>query len=245
MDYASRTSNTDVICVLGMHRSGTSCLTGSLESHGLYLGDVINHAPYNLKGNKENRELWKINDLALEQSGGAWDRPPSSLSWNSEVVSMRDKLIQSYNHISKWGFKDPRCMLTLPIWLDGIPSLKLCGTFRHPHAVAKSLENRNGFPLEKSFSLWKTYNELLITYADNFKFPLICFDWSHKRYDNEVTRLASYLGLNNTPEGPAFFDQALRSHSYSDQNTQNIPNELLKLYDKLNSLAELNSKVML
>ena len=28
-----------VVCILGMHRSGTSCLTGSLQQAGLFLGD--------------------------------------------------------------------------------------------------------------------------------------------------------------------------------------------------------------
>ncbi len=31
----------DAIAVLGMHRSGTSCLTGLLEQAGVFLGPVI------------------------------------------------------------------------------------------------------------------------------------------------------------------------------------------------------------
>jgi len=43
------------ILILGMHRSGTSCLAGCLEEAGLYLGDVNLKAGFNKKGNRENR----------------------------------------------------------------------------------------------------------------------------------------------------------------------------------------------
>ena len=45
------------VIVLGMHRSGTSLLTGSLEAAGLHLGEVNNAARYNPKGNKENESI--------------------------------------------------------------------------------------------------------------------------------------------------------------------------------------------
>ena len=42
------------IAILGMHRSGTSCLAGSLQEAGIYLGDVVTSAAHNQKGNREN-----------------------------------------------------------------------------------------------------------------------------------------------------------------------------------------------
>ena len=46
-----------VVCVLGMHRSGTSCLAGSLEQQGLFLGETNTRGPFNLRGNRESF-LW-------------------------------------------------------------------------------------------------------------------------------------------------------------------------------------------
>ena len=66
----------EILCVLGMHRSGTSCLTGSLQEAGLYLGDCHTWNPHNLKGNRENQEIVDINDRVLADNGGAWDAPP-------------------------------------------------------------------------------------------------------------------------------------------------------------------------
>lgn len=42
------------VCVLGMHRSGTSVLAGCLGNYGLYLGEVVREAPHNKEGNNEN-----------------------------------------------------------------------------------------------------------------------------------------------------------------------------------------------
>ena len=39
-----RVPNTAVICILGMHRSGTSSLAGCLQEAGLELGDVVEWA---------------------------------------------------------------------------------------------------------------------------------------------------------------------------------------------------------
>ena len=65
------------VIVLGMHRSGTSLLTGSLEAAGLYLGEVNNEAPFNRKGNKENESIRELNDALLERNDAAWNRPPN------------------------------------------------------------------------------------------------------------------------------------------------------------------------
>ena len=45
------------IAILGMHRSGTSCLTGCLQQMGLNLGKVSDFNEYNLKGNKEDDKI--------------------------------------------------------------------------------------------------------------------------------------------------------------------------------------------
>ena len=58
-----------------MHRSGTSCLTGSLEAAGLYLGNIQTWNPFNLKGNRENQEIVDLHDLILADNGGSWDSP--------------------------------------------------------------------------------------------------------------------------------------------------------------------------
>ena len=103
---------TIVVCILGMHRNGTSCLAGCLEERGLNLGDVVNTAPHNRKGNQENLELRAINDAVLTQSGGAWDNPPEVLSGDDDLRQRRDRHIAANSSVETWGFKDPRTLLT-------------------------------------------------------------------------------------------------------------------------------------
>ena len=76
-------SDVRVITVLGMHRSGTSSLVGSLEEAGLPLGDVRDTGgDSNEKGHREPGELIALHDDVLITSGGAWHLPPAEARWN-------------------------------------------------------------------------------------------------------------------------------------------------------------------
>jgi hypothetical protein len=231
-----------VICILGMHRSGTSCLTGSLEESGLNLGKVNDSAPHNARGNKENRLSWQINDLVLSQSGGAWDSPPNLLQWDNEARFLRDKFILSYQEYQTWGFKDPRTVLTLPFWFEALPDLKLCASFRHPITVAESLLKRNNFPYERSLFLWKTYNNLILEHIQTDHFPLVCFDQDPESYKASISQLSIYLGINLnlslSKKNPSFFDESLRGKLPPKYDNGPLVAECMDIYEKLCSAAE-------
>ncbi|NCZ63572.1 MAG: sulfotransferase family protein, partial [Cellvibrionales bacterium] len=97
-----------MLCVLGMHRSGTSCLTGSLQDAGVELGDFHSWNPHNLKGNRENQKIVDINDAVLSANNAAWDQPRHDITWPTELTTAAQKLIASYRDIRIFGFKDPR-----------------------------------------------------------------------------------------------------------------------------------------
>ena len=122
------------VIVLGMHRSGTSLLTGSLEAAGLYLGEVNNQAPFNRKGNKENESIRELNDALLERNGAAWNRPPNGQAqWSGADEEWSRSLISPYLAASRpWGFKDPRTVWTVEGWLRLLPHARPVGVFRHP-----------------------------------------------------------------------------------------------------------------
>lgn len=226
---------TKTICIVGMHRSGTSCLAGSLEQYGLYLGDVVNSAPHNKKGNKENSKTWDINDAVLLRSGGAWDKPPTKINWGDEERQKRDAYIESFKDKTIWGFKDPRTLLTLEFWLEGLPHLVLVGTFRHPLLVANSLEKRNGFTHDKSLKLWYDYNLILRNYALKAKFPLVCFENENKKYHEQVKAVAKIIGLENNEHSnsDSFFDEALRTKQLHSETNVEVDSQLISLYEDL------------
>jgi hypothetical protein len=64
------------ITVLGMHRSGTSALTGCWRAAGVHLGTVAERSRYNPKGNQESESIRRLHDALLERCGGSWFEPP-------------------------------------------------------------------------------------------------------------------------------------------------------------------------
>lgn len=201
------------LLILGMHRSGTSCLAGSLEEAGLYLGEVNTAAPHNAKGNRESRAIMDLQDDLLRANGGQWDAPPERVVWQPAHRAQRDTIIASYPVNRIWGFKDPRTLLTLSGWLEVLPSVRFIGTFRHPLAVAASLHARNQVPVEKSLNLWMAYNRLLLDYQRRFNFPIVCFDWPPERYHQGLQAIVPALNLKTPSEGFSFFESILRHNA--------------------------------
>ena len=126
-----------------MHRSGTSFLTGSLQQAGLELGKHSTWNPHNLKGNRENLDIVGFHDRVLAARGFAWDNPPDApIRWSDAEFAEARALIDDYREVPRWGFKDPRAILVIEGWQQLLPSLGYVGIFRHPQAVAQSLDAR-------------------------------------------------------------------------------------------------------
>lgn len=209
------------ILILGMHRSGTSCLAGSLQQRGLFLGEVYESRPHNRKGNRENQQVMDLNEAVLAASYGAWDRPPGRLSWDTGLMARRDRIIESLAADSggaAWGFKDPRTLLTLAFWQERLADARFVGTFRHPAQVARSLTARDpAMPWSLALDLWLTYNQRLLALQEGMAFPLIDFDTAPDRYVATVDALAFKLGLpGNASAADEFFEPALRTKALPD-----------------------------
>ncbi len=152
------------VVVIGMHRSGTSCLAGCLQDLGLNLGEVNTAAPHNKKGTREDPRLWVVHDAVLTRVGAAWDRPPiEPVVWTADEKSALRRVLADYETVSHpWGFKDPRATVLLDGWLEVLPDLRLAASFRHPLAVAGSLAARNGFSQDQSLAIWAVYNRAVL-----------------------------------------------------------------------------------
>ncbi len=239
----SRCGNSRFIIILGMHRSGTSALAGSLQQHGLCLGQVHEWNPHNQKGNRESQQVMELNDAVLSLNDAAWDKPPTeTLKWDSEVAERRDEILYSLSSIgSACGFKDPRTLITLDFWLDAAEDFQLIGTFRHPLAVAKSLKARSGMQIDQGLFLWSVYNASLLQKLQQVSFPLVCFDAPAIKYQKDLQALYKSVGLTeltNASDGGSrsFFEHRLR-HQESTIGSESYRHALLKeclsLYQKL------------
>jgi hypothetical protein len=226
------------LLILGMHRSGTSCLAGCLEEAGLFLGEVNRAAQANRKGNRENLAVMAFNDRVLARVGAAWDRPPAGAVdfTQQEVAQLRD-LIATYPTGAVWGLKDPRLLLLFEAW-DREIGPRLVGTFRHPAEVAASLMVRAeawGRPMSEmeAFALWRIYNERMLEIHQARPFPLLRFDQDPAAYQATIPRIAHMLDLpGNVPQ--SFFDKDLRIQR---RESTPIPASLNALWDALLSRA--------
>lgn len=225
------------ILILGMGRSGTSCLAGSLQQAGVYFGKVSTENRHNKKGNRENNAIMKLNDELLQYNNAKWNKPPiKTLKWNATHIAHGKKLIEKFHNEAEtqyWGFKDPRTLLTYPFWKELLPNAKLVGTVRHPYHVALSLDKRGDkSTFEESMSLWLAYNTNLLELLKKKPFPLISFDLSSNEYLKQQNILINQV-LPNVDHSINFYDQKLRNNTgniaiQTPQNIQQCYLDLLK-----------------
>ncbi|WP_207796460.1 hypothetical protein [Pseudohalioglobus lutimaris] len=225
-----------ILCVLGMHRSGTSCLTGSLEEAGLFLGDRHTWNPHNLKGNRENQQIVDINDRVLGAVDSAWDNPPSGrVAWPQDELAAARVLFAAYAQHSPFGFKDPRTLLVLSGWQCLFPHMQYVGIFRHPLAVAGSLHKRSGMPLAQGLNLWFAYNRRLLQEYRRAPLPILCFDDEQSLFQEKLQGVLASLGFDSSEWRGEFYDEGLRSAQLNAADQ--LPWHIRRLYRKLQRLA--------
>ncbi len=218
------------VFIVGMHRSGTSCLAGCLERCGLYLGKVRRTGRSNVKGYYELRAVQLLHDQILGLNQGGWYSPPSDVRVHPYHKQQLEKIANHLSNYRPCGLKDPRLVLLLDTWLELVTSpYGLVGTFRHPLAVAQSLARRNGISEESGLALWLYYNEILIQRHQENPFPIIEFDLSdHDAYCRNVAALADTLDLfPRLSQLRYFVSQDLDHHSISNMV---VPEECRQAY---------------
>ena len=154
------------IVVLGMHRSGTSCVGELLVAMGAYLGPrgmgttgtVDNpHGPF------ERRDLRRLCHLMLKQARADWwatsrlsaDRMPGQIG--ARIADMLAPMLADLNAHEPWFIKEPRLCILLPMLRAQLgPVVAVC-VWRDPLEVAQSLQTRDAMPLEFGIALWERY----------------------------------------------------------------------------------------
>jgi hypothetical protein len=198
-----------VLAVLGMHRSGTSWLAGSLEEMGVALGEVSTADPHNQKGNRESPELMALHDAVLRANDGSWKKPPKRYSWSPEQSAALAEYVSRMDTAHPlWGFKDPRALLLFSEWVRRVPHVERVGIYRHPIAVHGSLNARNPrFDRGRSLKLWVAYNDALVAEHRRSPFPLLRFDVAPSDVNAGLRTLAGLLDL--PAANASFFDESL------------------------------------
>jgi hypothetical protein len=236
-EQPARQSPARALAVLGMHRSGTSALAGTLMECGVDFGNVSRWNRYNVKGNNENKAIMDLHNALLADNGGAWGRPPGSVRWEPRHRQARDAVLDELRATRSawWGFKDPRTLLTLDGWLEAVPDMRLVGVFRHPEAVAQSLKGRDGSSRAQGLDLWCRYNRRLLLLYRQRPFPILYFSEEPEQFREQLLRVAALLGLKVPPQGLQFFEPEL-AH-FDPLRAEPLPLEVAELYRELHAVA--------
>lgn len=178
-----------VLILTGMHRSGTSLTAQYLDKCGLALGEQMLHLDKDrptgsFLGHHEDTDFLNFhmdtlrkrrkdpsgyliaNTRSLRQSASKLPIKVNKLE-KAKALS----LANSRQHLSQWGWKDPRTVLFLKLWRQTIPDAKFLFLFRNPLAVAESLlrKSKNSIVFQDSSNpvrIWILYNREIIKFLE-------------------------------------------------------------------------------
>lgn len=154
------------IVVLGMHRSGTSCVGELLAAMGAYFGPHDMGTGGNVEnphGLFERRDLRRLCHFILQQARAEWwatsrfspERPPPDAE--ARIAEMLAPMLADLNAHEPWFVKEPRLCILLPMLRAQFgPVVAVC-VWRDPLEVAQSLHTRDAMPLEFGIALWERY----------------------------------------------------------------------------------------
>ena len=219
-----------LVVILGMHRSGTSLITKSIELLGYSLGDNLMPAGVdNPKGFWEDLDIVQFNDKLLAHNQMSWDSPLDS----SPVVFTKDlqqealTLLESkFLNTNRFIIKDPRMSLLLDFWsrcfVEADISVYYLTVYRQPLDIAASLHARNGIEVEHGLLLTYRYNRALMTFLGDSVF-VVGYRQFLENPLRELSRIAGRIGsvLDNEAAGSFikdFVDPTISHHEFTDED---------------------------
>lgn len=201
-----------VILVVGMHRSGTSAITGTMVQLGL--GAPLTLMPSN---NENERGYWEslrisvLHDELLAAAGSSWrDWRAFDRTWHHSVCGnafrTRAKLLfgEEFGEAELFAFKDPRLCRIIPFWVAAFEEMQIAPLvvipIRSPLEVAQSLAKRDGFSLETGLLLWLRH--VLDAERESRHFPraVVSMDDLFEDWRGAITKIGGLLGI----KWPAF-----------------------------------------
>jgi hypothetical protein len=158
--------NSTAILVAGMHRSGTSALTGALNMLGISLGEhLLAPGEDNPKGYWEHQSAVEIHERLLVALERRWDDVrPLPAEWltsdaaQTALAEICEMISREFSGVSVWAVKDPRICRFLPLWIEALRTLGIRPVVlfaaRRPSEVAASIAVRNHWAAPVSEMLW-------------------------------------------------------------------------------------------
>lgn len=220
----------NLVCVLGMHRSGTSAVTGGIAALGADAGDrLMPPGLDNPKGYWEDIDIYAINEEILSCIGSSWDSIVDRLSLYMEFIpkDIHQRAVELLRSKMRNGrtvvVKDPRFCVLLPFWKTVMNRARCRPVYvlvvRNPLDVAQSLQNRNSIPLEQGLLLWFYYNALCLRDLHS-DFLVASYERFMRAPFRELKRISDFTDLDFEAAGEtvnryveAFLEPALQHYN--------------------------------
>ncbi|MCZ0942658.1 MAG: glycoside hydrolase family 99-like domain-containing protein, partial [Gammaproteobacteria bacterium] len=164
---ADKESKAKVIVVAGMHRSGTSALSRTLNLVGCEIAKILVGGDNlgNERGHWESQGINELNSEILASAGSRWDDWEAiNPSWYASPLydkyfeQARALLRREYPSTPLFVIKDPRFCRLMDLWINVIESLEatplVVMPVRNPHEVAASLLHRDDIDPSIGRLLW-------------------------------------------------------------------------------------------
>ncbi len=192
------------ILILGMHRSGTSALSGILHILGVYQGlDLLPPSNENRKGFFENKHILDFNEKVLDDHGASWDDlffDGKKLIIDKYAEELKTLISEKFGHARCFSIKDPRICLLFPIYEKALTELGITIhpliIYRNPLETAVSLQERDRFSLEKGLILWLEHFLLSEKYTRSYSRIFVQFDQLLRDHRTLITTIQETWGLN-------------------------------------------------
>jgi hypothetical protein len=240
-----------IICLVGMHRSGTSMIARLLNICGLELGppeQLLKADKANPLGHFEHRGFLDVDRKLLKYFHASWHHPPDlPASWETDpgllpLLRRARALAANFSDKKPWGWKEPRASLFLPFWRQAVPNMSFLFCLRNPLEVAESLQKRNRIAIEHGAWLWYLYTLTSLRDTQGCPRQFSFFDDYFARRNEEIARVLDFCGLANFNDATVLESAIageLRHHQGGDRRLRDepaVPAQCKDLYFGLRSI---------
>jgi hypothetical protein len=241
------------ICILGMHRSGTSAVARAINLLGVFMGEDSKMMPPsadNPGGFWEHIEINNFQVRLMSRLKQDWDiTEPLPVGWqkSNAIHSFKNQLAKlvsrNFDGHALWGWKEPRSCLLLPLWREILAEaqteLSCVFAVRNPVDVANSLMRRDAISFDRALGIWFHYNLVALKESAGLPIVFMSYDRLLANWESEMRRCATGLGLDlpNVDEYRkamnSFLNESLRNHQSSPDLLRELPCPIRRLYQVL------------
>jgi hypothetical protein len=230
-DSSRETLERVAILILGMHRTGTSALSGFIHLLGADAPGRIDSADhFNPKGYWESAAIREFNDRVLERTGSDWKDwgKSAAIISNEEEIELADIIAKEYGGSRLFVIKDPRLCRIAPFILAALKRLsiepRIVIPVRNPLESALSLFERDQMQIEEGLLLWLRHMLDAEKVSRDYRRCFVSFDHLLTDWRDVAQRIANALSVrwpvrsvDSDRRIDEFLTRELRHHHVHDQ----------------------------